>query len=137
IVLGKFLEARAKGQTSEAIKRLMGLRARTARIVRQGTEIDVPIDDVRVGDLVLVRPGEKIPVDGVVGEGRSTVDESMLTGESMPVEKRPGLPVIGGTINKQGAFTFEATRVGKETALAQIVRLVEEAQGSKAPIQKL
>ena len=137
IVLGKFLEARAKGQTSEAIKKLMGLRAKTARVIRAGVETDVPVDDVRVGDLVLVRPGEKLPVDGVVVEGRSTVDESMLTGEAMPVEKVPGAPVIGATINKQGLLKFEATKVGKETALAQIIRLVEEAQGSKAPIQKL
>ncbi len=137
IVLGKFLEARAKGQTSEAIKRLMGLRAKTARVSRAGVEADIPIDEVRVGDLVIVRPGEKIPVDGVVVEGKSAVDESMLTGESMPVEKGPGAPVIGGAINKQGSFKFEATKVGKETALAQIIRLVEEAQGSKAPIQKL
>ncbi len=137
IVLGKFLEARAKGRTSEAIKKLMGLRAKTARVIRDGAEADIPIDDVRVSDLVIVRPGEKIPVDGVVVEGKSTVDESMLTGESMPVEKRAGLPVIGGTINKQGSFKFEATKVGKETALAQIIKLVEEAQGSKAPIQKL
>ncbi|MBI3244000.1 MAG: copper-translocating P-type ATPase [Chloroflexi bacterium] len=137
IVLGKFLEARAKGRTSEAIKKLMGLRAKTARTIRDGVEADIPIDDVRVSDLVIVRPGEKIPVDGVVVEGKSTIDESMLTGESMPVEKRAGLPVIGGTINKQGSFKFEATKVGKETALAQIIKLVEEAQGSKAPIQKL
>jgi P-type Cu+ transporter len=137
IILGKYLEARAKGQTSEAIKKLMGLRAKTARIVRNGTELDVPIDDVLVGDVVIVRPGEKIPVDGVVVEGKSTIDESMLTGESMPVEKSPGTQVIGATINKQGLLKFEATKVGKETALAQIVRLVEEAQGSKAPIQKL
>jgi Cu+-exporting ATPase len=137
IVLGKFLEARAKGQTSEAIKKLMGLRAKTARVIRDGAEADVPIDDVRVGDVVIVRPGEKIPVDGVVIEGKSTVDEAMLTGESMPVEKAPGKEVIGATINKQGLFKFEATKVGKETALAQIIKLVEEAQGSKAPIQKL
>lgn len=137
IVLGKYLEASAKGQTSEAIKRLMGLRAKTARVVRDGTDADIPIEDVRVSDVVIVRPGEKIPVDGVVLEGKSTVDESMLTGEAMPVEKRAGLPVIGGTINKQGAFKFEATKVGRETALAQIIKLVEEAQGSKAPIQKL
>lgn len=137
IVLGKFLEARAKGQTSEAIKKLMGLRAKTARVVRDGAETDVPVDDVRVGDIVMVRPGEKIPVDGVVVEGRSTIDESMLTGESLPVEKTPGASVIGATINKQGLLKFEATKVGKETALAQIVKLVEEAQGSKAPIQKL
>jgi Cu+-exporting ATPase len=137
IVLGKFLEARAKGQTSEAIKKLMGLRAKTARIIRDGAEVDVPIEEVRVGDLVMVRPGEKVPVDGVVVEGRSTVDESMLTGEFMPVEKMPGAPIIGATLNKQGLLKLEATKVGKESALAQIIRLVEEAQGSKAPIQKL
>jgi P-type Cu+ transporter len=137
IKLGKFLEARAKGQTSEAIKKLMGLRAKSARVVRDGEEQDVPIDEVRVGDLVIVKPGEKIPVDGSVVEGRSTVDESMLTGESLPVEKRPGDGVIGATLNKMGLLKFEATKVGKETALAQIIRLVEEAQGSKAPIQKL
>ena len=137
IKLGKFLEARAKGRTSEAIKKLMGLRAKTARIERDGQEMEIPVDDVRAGDIVLVRPGEKIPVDGVVIEGRSTVDESMLTGESQPVEKGPGDPVIGATLNKLGLLRFEATKVGKETALAQIIRLVEEAQGSKAPIQKL
>lgn len=137
IRLGKFLEARAKGMTSEAIKKLMGLQARTARVVRDGEEIEVAFADVRTGDLVLVRPGEKIPVDGVVVEGRSTVDESMLTGESLPVLKGPGDSVIGATLNKQGFLRFEATKVGKETALAQIIRLVEEAQGSKAPIQKL
>ncbi len=137
IKLGKFLEARAKGRTSEAIKKLMGLRAKTARIIRDGQELEVPIDDVRVGDVVMVRPGEKIPVDGVVVEGRSAVDESMLTGESLPVEKGPGDPVIGATLNKLGLLRFEATKVGRETALAQIIRLVEEAQGSKAPIQKL
>jgi Cu+-exporting ATPase len=137
IRVGKFLEARAKGRTSEAIKKLMGLRARTARLVRDGQELEVPVDDVRVGDVVLVRPGEKIPVDGVVVDGRSAVDESMLTGESLPVEKGPGDPVIGATLNKLGLLKFEATKVGRETALAQIVRLVEEAQGSKAPIQKL
>ncbi len=137
IRLGKFLEARAKGRTSEAIKKLMGLRARMARVVRAGIETEVPVDDVLVGDIVLVRPGEKIPVDGVVIEGRSAVDESMLTGESLPVEKGPGEPLIGATLNKLGLLKFEATRVGKETALAQIIRLVEAAQGSKAPIQKL
>jgi Cu+-exporting ATPase len=137
IRLGKFLEARAKGRTSEAIKKLMGMRAKTARIVREGAEMEVPVDDVRVGDMVLVRPGEKIPVDGVVVEGRSALDESMLTGESLPVEKGPGDPVIGATLNKLGLLKFEATKVGKETALAQIIRLVEDAQGSKAPIQKL
>jgi Cu+-exporting ATPase len=137
IRLGKFLEARAKGRTSEAIKKLMSLRAKTARIIRDGIEAEVPVDEVKVGDLVLVRPGEKIPVDGVVVEGRSATDESMLTGESLPVEKGPGDPLIGATLNKLGLLRFEATKVGKETALAQIVRLVEEAQGSKAPIQKL
>ncbi len=137
IKLGKFLEARAKGRTSEAIKKLMGLRAKTARVVRDGVETEVPVDDVRVGDVVLVKPGEKIPVDGVVVEGRSAIDESMLTGESLPVEKKPGDPVIGATLNKLGLLKFEATKVGKETALAQIIKLVEDAQGSKAPIQKL
>ncbi len=137
IKVGKFLEARAKGRTSEAIKKLMGLRAKTARVVRDGVEMEVPADEVRVGDLVIVRPGEKIPVDGVVVEGRSAVDESMLTGESLPVEKGPGDPVVGATLNKLGLLKFEATKVGRETALAQIIRLVEEAQGSKAPIQKL
>jgi Cu+-exporting ATPase len=137
IKLGKFLEARAKGRTSEAIKKLMGLRAKTARVVRAGLEVEVPVDDVRVGDLVLVKPGEKIPVDGVVIEGRSAIDESMLTGESLPVEKKPGDTVIGATLNKLGMLKFEATKVGRETALAQIIKLVEDAQGSKAPIQKL
>ena len=137
IKLGKYLEARAKGRTSEAIKKLMALRARSARVLRDGQEMEVPVDDVRVGDLVSVRPGEKIPVDGVIVAGRSSLDESMLTGESLPVEKGPGDPVIGATLNKLGMIQFEATRVGKETALAQIIRLVEQAQGSKAPIQKL
>ncbi|HXD12342.1 MAG TPA: copper-translocating P-type ATPase, partial [Anaerolineales bacterium] len=137
IKLGKFLEARAKGRTSEAIKKLMGLRAKTARIVRAGIETEVTIDDVRVGDIVLVKPGETIPVDGVVIEGRSAVDESMLTGESLPVEKKQGDAVIGATLNKLGLLRFEATKVGKETALAQIIKLVEDAQGSRAPIQKL
>jgi Cu+-exporting ATPase len=137
IKLGKYLEARAKGRTSEAIKKLMGLRAKTAHVNREGEELEVPIDDVIIGDFVLVRPGEKIPVDGVVIEGHSSVDESMLTGESMPVEKSSGDAVIGATLNKLGFFKFEATKVGKETALSQIIQLVEEAQGSKAPIQKL
>ena len=137
IRLGKYLEARAKGRTSEAIKKLMGLRAKTARVVRDGMEAEVPVDDVRVGDVVIVKPGEKIPVDGVVIEGRSAIDESMLTGESLPVEKKPGDTVIGATLNKLGMLKFEATKVGKETALAQIIKLVEDAQGSKAPIQKL
>ncbi len=137
IVLGKLLEARAKGQTSEAIKKLMGLRAKTARVVRDGAEVDVPIDDVEVGDIVLVRPGEKVPVDGVVIEGHSAVDESMITGESLPVDKQPGDRVIGATINRQGLIRFEATAVGRQTALAQIIKLVEDAQASKAPIQRL
>ncbi len=137
IKLGKFLEARAKGRTSEAIKKLMGLRAKTARVIRDGVEAEVSIDSVLVGDIVLVRPGEKIPVDGVVVEGRSAVDESMLTGESLPVEKNQGDAVIGATLNKLGMLKFEATKVGKQTALAQIIKLVEDAQGSKAPIQKL
>ena len=137
IKLGKFLEARAKGRTSEAIKKLMGLRAKTARVIRDGEAVEVAIDDVRVGDIVLVKPGETIPVDGVVVEGRSAVDESMLTGESLPVEKKQGDAVIGATLNKLGLLKFEATKVGKETALAQIIKLVEDAQGSKAPIQKL
>jgi P-type Cu+ transporter len=137
IRLGKYLEARARGRTSEAIKKLMSLQAKTARVYRDQTEIDISVDDVRIGDIVIVRPGEKIPVDGVVVEGHSSVDESMLTGESLPVEKSPGASVIGATLNKLGLIKFEATRIGKETALAQIIHLVEEAQGSKAPIQKL
>lgn len=137
IRLGKLLEARAKGRTSEAIKKLMGMRPKNARIIRDGQEMEVPIDEVLVGDLVSVRPGEKIPVDGVVVEGRSSVDESMLTGESLPIEKGPGAFVIGATLNKMGLIKFEATKIGKDTALAQIIRLVEDAQGSKAPIQKL
>ncbi|WKZ49390.1 MAG: heavy metal translocating P-type ATPase [Anaerolineales bacterium] len=137
IRLGKYLEARAKGRTSEAIKKLMGLRAKTARVIRDGEEASVSIDDVRVGDIVLVKPGETIPVDGVVIEGKSSVDESMLTGESLPVEKKQGDAVVGATLNKLGSLKFEATKVGKETALAQIIKLVEDAQGSKAPIQKL
>ena len=137
IVLGKLLEARAKGRTSEAIKKLIGLQAKTARVVRTGVEADIPIAEVVRGDVVIVRPGEKVPVDGVVVDGRSTLDESMITGESLPVEKKVGDEVIGATINKQGLLKFEATKVGKETALAQIIKLVEQAQGSKAPIQKI
>ena len=137
IRLGKFLEARAKGRTSEAIKKLMGLKPKTAHIMRDAEEIEIPADEVKVGDIVLVRPGEKYPVDGIIIEGHSSADESMLTGESLPVEKGPGKPVIGATLNKLGFVKFEAVKVGKETALAQIIRLVEEAQGSKAPIQKL
>ncbi|MGH2395910.1 MAG: heavy metal translocating P-type ATPase, partial [bacterium] len=137
ILLGRYLEALAKGRTSEAIRRLIGLQAKTARVLRDGREVDVPIEDVTGGDIVIVRPGEKIPVDGVVVSGTSTVDESMITGESMPVEKDEGAEVIGATINKTGAFRFRATKVGRDTALAQIIRLVEQAQGSKAPIQRL
>lgn len=137
IMLGRFFEAKARGRTSEAIKRLMGLQAKTARVVRDGREVDIPVEEVRVGDVVVTRPGEKIPVDGVVLEGASAVDESMLTGESLPVEKRPGSEVFGATLNKTGTFRFRATKVGKETALAQIIKLVEAAQGSKPPIQKI
>ncbi len=137
VKLGKFFEARAKGGASDAIRKLMDLRPRKAYVVRDGIEVEVRVDKVEVGDLVLVHPGEKIPVDGVVVDGHSSVDESMLTGESMPVEKTPGQEVIGGTINKLGLLKFEATKIGKETALAQIIKLVEEAQASKAPIQNL
>jgi Cu+-exporting ATPase len=137
LVLGRWLEARARGGTSEAIRRLIALRPKTARVVRAGKEEDVPIGLVMVGDLLRVRPGERVSVDGQVVEGASTVDESMLTGESLPVEKGPGTAVVGGSVNRTGAFTFRATRVGSETVLAQIIRLVEEAQGSKAPIQRL
>ncbi len=137
IKVGKLLEANAKGKTSEAIKALMGLQPKTARVERDGVEMDIPTDQVMVGDIVVVRPGERVPVDGVVISGRSAVDESMLTGESLPVDKQVGDAVIGATINKQGLLKFEATKVGRETTLAQIVRLVEEAQGSKAPIQAL
>ena len=137
IKLGKLLEVRAKDQTGAAIKKLMGLQAKTARVVRNGEDIDIPIAQVVVGDVVIVRPGERIPVDGVIIEGNSAIDESMLTGESIPVDKGKGDPVIGATINKQGRLKFEAHKVGAETALAQIIRLVQEAQGSKAPIQRL
>jgi Cu+-exporting ATPase len=137
VLLGRWLEARAKRATGEAIKALMGLQAKTARVIRGGVEQDVPVEEVIVGDLVRVRPGEKIPVDGVVREGRSSIDESMLTGESLPVEKAPGETVFGATINRTGSFVFEATKVGRDTTLAQIMRLVEEAQGSKAPMQRM
>ena len=137
IKLGKLLEARAKGQTGEAIRRLIGLRPKTARVLRDGAEVDVPIAQVQVGDAIVVRPGERVPTDGVVVSGHSAVDESMLTGEPLPVDKGPGDEVVGATINAQGMLTFEATRVGAETALAQIIRLVQQAQGSKAPIQRL
>jgi len=137
IILGKLLEAIAKGKTSEAIKKLMGLQAKTARVIRDGKEQEIPIEEVVVNDLVLVRPGEKIPVDGIIREGYSAIDESMLTGESLPVDKKAGDEVIGATINKHGTFKFEATKVGKDTALAQIIKIVEDAQGSKAPIQRI
>jgi len=137
ILLGKYLEAVAKGKTSEAIRKLMGLQARTARVLRDGQETDIPVEEVQAGDIIVVRPGEKVPVDGVIVEGTSSVDESMLTGESLPVEKKPGDTVIGATINRFGSFRFRATRVGRDTVLSQIIRMVEEAQGSKAPIQKL
>jgi P-type Cu+ transporter len=137
VVLGRWLEARARGRTSEAIRRLVALAPRTARIVRDGRDVDVPTAEVVVGDLVRIRPGERVPVDGAVVEGASTVDESMLTGESLPVEKTPGARVFGGTVNRTGSFVFRAERVGSETTLARIIRLVEEAQGSRAPIQRL
>ncbi|MCR4256254.1 MAG: heavy metal translocating P-type ATPase [Candidatus Uhrbacteria bacterium] len=135
VLMGKWLEARAKGKTSDAIKKLMGLQAKTARVKRGEALVDVPVDQVLHGDTVIVRPGEKIPVDGVILTGSSSVDESMLTGESIPVEKKEGDTVIGSTMNKNGSFEFQATKVGSETALAQIIRLIEDAQGSKAPIQ--
>ena len=137
ILLGRMLEARAKGRTGEAIRRLAGLQAKTARVVRDGVDVDVPIEEVLAGDIVLVRPGEKVPVDGIVEEGTSTIDESMLTGESLPVDKSAGDEVFGATINKTGSFRFRATKVGKDTALQQIVKMVADAQGSKAPIARL
>ena len=137
ILLGRYFESRAKGKTSEAVKKLVGLRPATARIIRAGAEADIPLEDVRVGDSVVVRPGEKIPVDGVVTEGAAAVDESMLTGEPIPVEKRPGSLVTGGTMNLNGRLVFTAVRVGKDTVLARIVRMVQEAQGSKPPIGRL
>jgi len=137
ILLGRFLEARARGQTSEAIKKLIGLQPKTALVIRDGEEREIPVEDVQVGDRILVRPGERVPVDGIVRQGYSSIDESMITGESIPVEKNVGDEVISATINKTGSFQFEAAKVGKDTTLAQIIRLVEEAQGSKAPIQRL
>lgn len=137
IMLGKYLEAVAKGKTSEAIKKLLGLQAKTARVIRDGMEMDIPVEQVVVRDVIIVRPGEKIPVDGKVINGYSSVDESMLTGESIPVEKKEGDEVIGATINRTGSFKFKATRVGKDTVLSQIIKMVEDAQGSKAPIQKM
>lgn len=137
IILGRYLEALTRGRASDAIRKLMSLQPKVARVLRDGAEVEIPADEVEVGEIVVVRPGEQIPVDGIVLEGYSAVDQSMLTGESMPVEKRAGDEVIGGTLNKTGAFRFQATKVGRETALAQIIKLVEEAQASKAPIQKL
>jgi len=137
VVLGQALEIRAKGRTSEAIKKLMGLQAKTARVIRDNVEMDIPVEEVLVGDTIQVRPGEKVPVDGVIVEGSSAVDESMLTGESLPVSKKSGDEVIGATLNKTGAFKFRATKVGKDTALAQIVKMVQDAQNSKAPIARL
>jgi len=137
ILLGRLLEAVAKGRTSEAIKKLMRLQVKTAHVLRDGQEIEIPVDDVIAGDRVMVRPGERLPVDGVVVEGSSFVDESMITGEPIPAEKQPGAEVVGGTVNKLGAFTIEASRVGADTVLSQIIKMVEEAQGSKPPIQRL
>ncbi len=137
VTLGLALELKAKGRTSEAIKKLIGLQAKTARVLRDGKEIDLPVEEVVVGDTVIVRPGDKVPVDGDVIEGASAVDESMITGESMPIEKQVGDEVIGGTLNKTGSFKFKATKVGKDTALANIIRMVKDAQGSKAPIQRV
>ena len=136
VLLGKMLEARAKGRTGDAIRKLVGLAAKSARVVRGGSEVDIPVEQVVVGDLIVVKPGEKIPVDGMIAEGSSAVDESMLTGESIPAEKMVGDTVIGATLNKLGSFSFRATRVGRDTALAQIIKLVEDAQGSKAPVQR-
>jgi len=137
ILLGRFLEARAKRQTSEAIRKLIGMQPKTALVIHDGQEREIPVEDVQVGDIILVRPGERVPVDGIVRQGYSSIDESMITGESIPVEKKVGDEVIGATINKMGSLQFEATKVGKDTTLAHIIRMVEEAQGSKAPIQRL
>ncbi len=137
ILLGRLLEARAKGRTSEAIKKLIGLQPKSARVIRNGNEKDIPIAQVQMGDYVIVKPGEKIPVDGIIQTGYSSVDESMITGESIPVEKSAGENVIGGTINNSGSFTYKATKVGKDSVLAQIIKLVQDAQASKAPVQKL
>src|SRR5581483_6088568 len=137
VVLGQALEVKAKGRSSEAIRKLIGLQPKTARVVRGGREVEIPVEEVVVGDVVVVRPGERISVDGEITEGSSVVDESMVTGESLPVEKHVGDLVIGATINKTGSFKFRATKVGKDTVLSQIIRMVEQAQGSKAPIQRL
>ena len=137
IILGKLLEANAKGRSSEAIKKLMGLQAKTARVVRGETEMEIPLEEVVIADIILVKPGEKIPVDGEVVEGHTAIDESMLTGESLPVDKKQGDVVFGSTINKNGFIQMKATKVGRNTALAQIIKVVEDAQGSKAEIQRL
>jgi Cu+-exporting ATPase len=137
ILLGRLLEATAKGKTSQAIRKLIGLAPRTARVIRDGTEVDVPVEALQIGDEVVVRPGEKVPVDGEILTGRSTLDESMLTGESMRVSREPGQKVFAATINRTGSFTLRATGVGADTMLAHIIQMVEEAQGSKAPIQRL
>ena len=137
VLLGKYFEARAKGRANLAIKKLAGLAAKTARVIRNGKEVDIPIEEVKAGDEIIVRPGEKIPVDGMIVSGDSAIDESMVTGESIPVDKKKGDKVFGATINKTGSFTFRAEKVGKDTLLSQIIKLVEEAQGSKAPIQRL
>jgi Cu+-exporting ATPase len=137
ILLGRLFEARAKGQTSEAIKKLIGLQAKTARVLKNGKETDVPIEEVEIGDVIVVRPGEKIPVDGTITEGYSSVDESMVTGESLPVEKSAGDGVIGAAINKTGSFKFEATRIGRDTMLSHIIDMVQAAQGSKPPIARM
>src|SRR5699024_2364858 len=137
IVLGKLFEVRAKGKTSQAIQKLLDLQAKTARVIRDGVEQEIPIEEVITGDTILVKPGEKIPVEGEIIDGQSVIDESMLTGESSPIDKTRGDAVIGATINKNGALQIAATKVGKDTALAQIVKVVEDAQGSKADIQRL
>ena len=137
ILLGKLFENRAKGETSEAIRKLIGLQAKTARVLRDGKESDIPIEDVQINDIVMVRPGEKIPVDGEAIAGNSTVDESMVTGESIPIEKKVGDRVIGATMNKSGSLQIKASHIGKDSVLSQIVQLVKDAQGSKAPIQRL
>jgi len=137
ILLGRFLEARAKGQTSQAVKKLIGLKPKTALVIKDGQEVEIAVDNVQIGDIILVRAGERVPVDGIIRRGYSSVDESMITGESIPVEKNVGGEVVGASMNKTGSFQFEATRVGENTTLAQVIKLVEEAQGSKAPIQRL
>ena len=136
VIFGRMLEAKAKGKTSDAISQLIGLKPKTAIVIRDNKEVKIPVDDVQVGDIVVVKPGEKIPVDGVITEGTTSIDESMVTGESIPLDKNPGDPVIGATINKHGSFMFKATKIGTNTTLSQIIRLVQDAQGSKAPIQR-